>query len=94
MSNRAAAWARFCPQDGHERSSIAPCRSKDERAAPRTDTVSLASKPVWTRSERAAIHDEGYDPDDPAVMAALDRVRAELAGVGYEPFWQFSQFPM
>lgn len=29
--------------------------------------------------ERAAIRDEGYDPDDPAVVAALDRVRAELA---------------
>jgi hypothetical protein len=26
--------------------------------------------------------DEGYDPDDPAVVAALGRVRAELAGVG------------
>jgi hypothetical protein len=32
--------------------------------------------------ERAAILDEGYDPDDPKVIAALDRVRAELAGVG------------
>jgi hypothetical protein len=31
--------------------------------------------------ERAAIRDEGYDSDDPAVVAALDRVRAELAGV-------------
>jgi hypothetical protein len=30
--------------------------------------------------ERAAICDEGYDPDDPKVVAALDRVRAELAG--------------
>jgi hypothetical protein len=29
--------------------------------------------------ERAAIRDEGYDPDDPDVVAALDRVRAELA---------------
>jgi len=26
----------------------------------------------------AAIRDEGYDPDDPDVIAALDRVRAEL----------------
>jgi S1-C subfamily serine protease len=32
--------------------------------------------------ERAAIRDEGYDPDDPAVVAALDRVRAELAALG------------
>jgi hypothetical protein len=31
---------------------------------------------------RAAIRDEGYDPDDPTVIAALDRVRAELAAVG------------
>jgi hypothetical protein len=29
--------------------------------------------------ERAAIRDEGYDPDDPKVIAALARVRAELA---------------
>jgi hypothetical protein len=35
----------------------------------------------WTLIERAAIRDEGYDPDDPAVVAALDRVRAELAAV-------------
>jgi hypothetical protein len=28
---------------------------------------------------------EGFDPDDPAVVAALDRVRAELAGVGHCP---------
>ena len=29
---------------------------------------------------RTALHsrDEGYDPDDPKVIAALDRVRAEL----------------
>jgi hypothetical protein len=32
--------------------------------------------------ERAAIRDEwGYDPDDPAVVAALDRVRATLAAM-------------
>jgi hypothetical protein len=29
--------------------------------------------------ERAAIRDEGYDPDDLAVVAALDGVHAELA---------------
>jgi hypothetical protein len=29
--------------------------------------------------ERAALRDEGYDPDDPVVVAALDRVSAELA---------------
>jgi hypothetical protein len=29
--------------------------------------------------ERAAIRDEGYDPDDPKVIVALDRVRTELA---------------
>jgi hypothetical protein len=32
--------------------------------------------------ECAAIRDEGYDPDDPAVIAALHRVRAELAAFG------------
>jgi hypothetical protein len=31
--------------------------------------------------ERAAIRDEGYDPDDPEVIAALDRMRAELRGI-------------
>jgi hypothetical protein len=31
--------------------------------------------------ERAAIRDEGYDPDNPAVLAALDQVRAELAAL-------------
>jgi hypothetical protein len=30
--------------------------------------------------ERAAIRGERYDPDDPKVIATLDRVRAELAG--------------
>jgi hypothetical protein len=28
--------------------------------------------------ERAAIRDEGYDPGDPELVAALDQVRAEL----------------
>jgi hypothetical protein len=32
--------------------------------------------------EREAIRDEGYDPDDPAVVAGIDRVRVELAAVG------------
>lgn len=35
--------------------------------------------------EREAIRDEGYDPDDPAVVAALDRVRAELAAMFPRP---------
>lgn len=29
--------------------------------------------------EREAIRDEGYDPDDPALVAAIDMVRAEVA---------------
>ncbi|WP_230591008.1 hypothetical protein, partial [Rhodococcoides fascians] len=32
--------------------------------------------------ERAAIVDEGFDPDDPAVVEAMLRVRALLAHVG------------
>ena len=32
--------------------------------------------------ERAAIRDEGYDPDNPDVVAALDPLRAELAAIG------------
>ena len=35
--------------------------------------------------ERAAIRDEGYDPDDPKVIAALDRVRAELGANSIPP---------
>ena len=31
--------------------------------------------------ERTAIRDEGSDPDHPEVIAALDRVRAELGGI-------------
>jgi hypothetical protein len=31
--------------------------------------------------EREAIRAEGYDPDDPAVDAALDRVRAERSSL-------------
>ena len=31
--------------------------------------------------ERTAIREEGYDPDDPKVVAALDRVRAEMRGI-------------
>ena len=32
--------------------------------------------------ERAAVADEGYDPDDPGVIAALARVSAVLTKVG------------
>ena len=31
--------------------------------------------------ECSAIRDEGYDPDAPAVVAALDRVRRDLAAL-------------
>jgi hypothetical protein len=44
--------------------------------------------------EREAIRDEGYDPDDPTVVAALDRVRAERAAMGFKPPRKFSQFMM
>jgi hypothetical protein len=30
---------------------------------------------TWTASKRAAIAAEGYDPDDPAVIVALARLR-------------------
>jgi hypothetical protein len=33
-------------------------------------------------TERAAVRDEGYDPDAPDVVAVLNRVRAEVAAVG------------
>src|SRR6478736_3810712 len=39
--------------------------------------------------ERAAIAAEGYEPDDPAVVAALARVRAVLAVLG-PPVWEAS----
>ena len=41
-------------------------------------TRTLSVQAGMDQIERAAISDEGYDPDDPAVVAALDRVRAEL----------------
>lgn len=39
----------------------------------------LASNPVWTRSNAKQIRAEGYDPDDPAVVAA--RTWARCSGV-------------
>lgn len=33
-------------------------------------------------TERAAIREAGHAPYDPVVVAALDRVRAELAAMG------------
>ena len=46
--------------------------------------------------QRAAIAAEGYDPDDPAVAAALDRISAVLAELGRPacewrpmPFWDY-----
>jgi hypothetical protein len=35
--------------------------------------------------ERDAIRDEGYDPDAPSVVAALDRVREALLGMARRP---------
>jgi hypothetical protein len=37
---------------------------------------------VTDEIERAANRDEGYEPDNPDVVAALDPVRAELAAIG------------
>jgi hypothetical protein len=45
-------------------------------------TRHLRVQPNMDDIEREAIRDEGYNPDDPAVVAALDRVRAELAALG------------
>jgi hypothetical protein len=42
-----------------------------------------ASDPARTTVERAAIAAEGYDPDAPAVIAALVRVSAALAELGF-----------
>jgi hypothetical protein len=44
----------------------------------RTNRPPSASKPGMDENERVAIRDEGYDLDDPKVIAALERVRAEL----------------
>jgi hypothetical protein len=37
--------------------------------------------------EREATRAEGYDPDDPGVTEALERVRATLRRVGVEIAW-------
>ena len=42
------------------------------------------SKPGMDDIEREAIRDEAYDPDDPAVLAALDRC-APRSGTGSIP---------
>jgi hypothetical protein len=34
---------------------------------------------VWTLKERQALRAVGLDPDDPAVIAAIDLVRSELS---------------
>jgi hypothetical protein len=47
--------------------------------AGRNQRVVFGVQAFMDEIERAAIRDEGYDPDDPDVIAALDRVRAELS---------------
>jgi hypothetical protein len=39
----------------------------------------LTSKMVWTLKKPKLLRDEGLDPDDPAVIAAIDLVRWELS---------------
>ena len=39
----------------------------------------LTSKMVWTLKKPQAVRAEGLNPDDPAVIAALDLVRWELS---------------
>ena len=34
---------------------------------------------VWMNEDAQALRDEGLDPDDPAVIAAIDLVRLELS---------------
>ena len=42
-------------------------------------TLSAKSQVVWPDDERQALRAEGLDPDDPAVVAAIDLVRWELS---------------
>jgi hypothetical protein len=43
---------------------------------------SLAVQPGMDDIERKAIRAEGFDPDDPAVVTAIDLVRWELSMLG------------
>lgn len=47
---------------------------------------------AWTTSKRAAIAAEGYDPDDPAVVAALARVSAVLGELGRQRRLRLAMF--
>lgn len=44
-----------------------------------SDGHRLASKPGMDEIEREAIRAEGLDPDDPAVVTAIDLVRRQLS---------------
>jgi hypothetical protein len=48
--------------------------------------ATLSAQAGMDEIERAVICDEGLDPDDPAVVAALDRVQADLAAFGRSNF--------
>jgi hypothetical protein len=69
---------------GDEKARADPSTAKAIRppipAIPRTEPIQCcAVQPGMDDIEREAIRDEGLDPDDPAVIAAIDVVRWELS---------------
>jgi hypothetical protein len=59
-----------------------------------TSHDNLSSKPTWTKSNVKLSGPRAWTPDDPAVVAALDLVRWELALLGQRPMRLRSLGPM
>ena len=61
------------------RTNNAKYRRRMKRATPEPSWKGGASRTCMDDEERQAVREEGFDPDDPAVIAAIDLVRWELS---------------